>query len=166
MQDLLPKTQLSKAFKIASIAHCKQYDKGGKPYILHPIRVMENLKTDDMELQSIAILHDVVEDTDVTFDDLIKEGFSKRVVSALKLLTHKQEDSYEDYIGKICTSLDAIEVKLADITDNSLITRLKGINEKDFKRMQKYMIAYTCLQEAKRKIVTEQFVSRILKDSE
>lgn len=140
---------LGKAIAIASKVHETQKDKGGNAYILHPIRIMMRLRTNDEELMQIAILHDVVEDSDDwSVDRLRQEGFSDRVLSALELLTHESDLSYEDYVKKISTNLDAARVKLEDIRDNSDVTRLKGLREKDFKRMEKYHRAYLFLKNA------------------
>lgn len=120
-------------------------DKGGQPYILHKLRVMNAMPEDDYELRQIAVMHDVVEDTDVTFEDLIKMGFSARVVDALVLLTHMPHDSYEIYVSEIKKNPDARLVKKADIEDNSKVSRLKGVSEKDIRRMVKYNRAYLYL---------------------
>lgn len=136
---------LGTAIALASKVHENQRDKGGKPYILHPLRLMMRLRSDDEELMSIAVLHDVVEDSDVTLEDLTKMGFSSRVTDALDLLTHKKGDSYEVYIRKIGTSRDATLVKLEDLRDNSDITRLKGLSEKDHARLMKYNKSFVYL---------------------
>lgn len=129
---------LGKAIALASKAFENTKDKGGQPYILHCLRVMDNLHTEDEELKIIAILHDVLEDTEITADDLRFMGFKNRVVSALELLTHVDNLSYDDYIKAISFNADATKVKLADLKDNSDITRLKGLSKKDFDRMEKY----------------------------
>lgn len=140
---------LGKAIAIASKVHEAQKDKGGHAYILHPIRIMMRLRTNDAELMQIAILHDVVEDSpEWTISKLKLEGFSERVLDALTLLTHEAEDSYEDYVKKISTNPDSTRVKLEDLRDNSDITRLKGLRERDFKRMEKYHRAYLYLRKA------------------
>lgn len=139
---------LSRAIELAAKEHAKQTDKGGTSYILHVLRVMNNLHTTDEELMAIAVLHDVVEDsTDCTFQTLYDMGFSDRVVSAIKLLTKEFGQSYDDYINNICTNKDAMLVKLADLKDNSDLTRLKGLRDKDFARMQKYMCAFKKIQD-------------------
>lgn len=143
--------QLQLAIDIAVEAHSGQYDKGGKPYILHPLHLMNQLIYDP-ELAAIAVLHDVIEDTYVTEEALRAEGFSIRVRSALELLTHDEEDTYEEYIENICTSLDAIIVKRKDLEHNSDITRLKGLRDKDLQRLGKYHKTFVRLGEAKRKI--------------
>lgn len=138
---------LAKAIAIASDAHVKQLDKGGKAYILHPLRVMFDMPQDDPEMLQIAIMHDVTEDSDWTIEGLRKEGFSERVLAALELLEHGDED-YDAYIERISTNVDAIRSKLGDLRDNNDITRLKGIREKDFERMKKYHRSYIKLKEA------------------
>ena len=141
--------QLSKAVNIAAHAHVAQFDKGGKPYILHPIHLMSQLLF-DTQLATIAVLHDVVEDSNWTLADLKREGMSARVISALMCLTHEKGQSYEDYIEGICTNYDAIRVKRKDLEHNSEITRLKGVGPKDIARMEKYHKAFVRLTEAKR----------------
>lgn len=137
---------LGKAIALASEVHKEQKDNGGNAYILHPIRVMMRLRTTDEELMSIAILHDVIEDSDWTVELLEKQGFSQRVITALRFLTHDPNEPYEDYIKKISCNVDAAKIKLEDLRDNSDITRLKGLREKDFKRMEKYHRAFLFLK--------------------
>lgn len=137
---------LGTAIAIAARAHASQTDKGGNAYILHPMRLMMRLRTDDQELMQIAILHDVIEDSDYTLDDFLNLDFSKRVVNALALLTHSKGDSYQEYIKKIGTNADATRVKLEDLKDNSDLSRLKGVTQKDFDRVIKYQKSYTYLK--------------------
>lgn len=139
---------LSKAIVLATTKHHGQYDKGGNPYSLHPLKVMHYTKSDDLEVMMIAVLHDVVEDTDVTFADLIEMGFTDRVVTALRLLTKMPGQSLREYVDGIKTNKDAIVVKLADLRHNSDIRRLKGITEKDVARMKKYHEMYLELKDA------------------
>ena len=129
---------LSKAIHIATNAHHGQFDKGGKPYILHCFRVMNYLDTDDEELQCVALLHDVAEDTKVTFQDMRDAGMTDRVISALKLVTKMPGQTYEEYKFGVLSNIDSMKVKKADLTDNSDIRRLKGISEKDIERTVKY----------------------------
>lgn len=140
---------LGKAISLAAQAFENAKDKGGQPYILHCLRVMDNLHTDDKELKCIAILHDVPEDdprgAEVVLRELRLLGFSERVVKALDLLTHRKEIPYDDYIKAISFNTDATKVKLADLKDNSDITRLKGLSKKDFDRMEKYHKSYVYL---------------------
>ncbi len=136
---------LSTAMSIASNAHRYQFDKGGKPYILHPIRVMIALNTNDLLLMATAVLHDVIEDTDITYTDLLTKGIDIRVVQALEYLTHEKGTPYSEYIRNIACDSYATRVKIEDLRDNSDITRLKGITIKDTERMQKYHAAYLYL---------------------
>lgn len=131
-----------KAMFIAAREHLGVRDKGGHAYILHPMRIAMRLRTNDEELMSIAVLHDVIEDSKMTFEDLYNEGFSERVVSALRLLTHQKGVSYDDYIDAMRGNRDALRVKREDLRDNSDITRLKGVTEKDIARMAKYQRSF------------------------
>lgn len=133
---------LSKAIALAAKVHEGQIDRGGKAYILHPLRVMNGLSIYDQELMAIGVLHDVVEDSAVTFEDLENMGFTPRVVGALRLLTHIEGESYEDYIDRIATNEDAVKVKIEDLVDNSDLSRLKGVRPKDWERQAKYTNAY------------------------
>ena len=132
----------SKALQIAVEAHFNKNDKGGHSYILHPLRIAMRLRTQDEELMSIAVMHDVVEDTNKTFENLIFDGFSKRIVDALRLLTHQKGVSYEDYIDAMSGNIDALKIKREDLRDNSDITRLKGVTPKDIERMTKYQRSF------------------------
>jgi (p)ppGpp synthase/HD superfamily hydrolase len=136
---------LAKAIALAANVFENKTDKSGQPYILHCLRVMNGVDQNDSELMQIAILHDVVEDTDITLQYLSSTGFSTRVIVALNLLTHKGTDTYEDYIKGIATNKDAVAVKLSDLKDNSNITRLKGLRKKDFDRIEKYHKAFVYL---------------------
>lgn len=148
---MTPEQQLNLAINIASHAHLNQYDKGGKPYILHPLYVMNQLLF-DLELATIGVLHDVVEDCEeIDIKHLESEGFSERVTKALELLTHNPSDDYLDvYIQGICTNYDAIRVKRKDLEHNSDITRLKGVMPKDTARLKKYHEAFILLNRAKK----------------
>ncbi len=146
-----PEKQLSLAIHIASDVHLDQFDKGGNPYILHPLHLMQQLLF-DKELAAIAVLHDVIEDSAgaITIGFLRSEGFSERVLAALELLTHNEGQNYlESYIPSICTNYDAIRVKRKDLEHNSNITRLKGVRPKDLERIDKYHRAFILLGEAK-----------------
>tara|TARA_Y100000034_G_C6644257_1_gene281753 strand:- start:172 stop:603 length:432 start_codon:yes stop_codon:yes gene_type:complete len=140
---------LGKAIAFASKIHELQKDSCGKPYILHPIRIMMKLAyTDDQELMSIAILHDVVEDCDeVSLQTLRDMGFSERVVTGVADLTRWASQTYEDHIERVSINPDARMIKLQDLKDNSDITRLKGLSKRDFDRMKKYQRAYVYLKE-------------------
>lgn len=135
-----------KAMYIAAREHMNVRDKGGHAYILHPMRIAMRLRTQDEELMSIAVLHDVIEDSKVTFDDLLAEGFSDRVVSALRLLTHQKGVSYNNYIEAMRGNRDALLIKREDLRDNTDITRLKGLTDKDFERMKKYQRCFVLVE--------------------
>jgi len=137
---------LDRMILLATNAHHGQLDKGGRPYILHPLRVMSFLKTDDEELQCIALGHDVVEDTNITYQDLRDAGMSERVVEGIKALTKVPGYSYEVYKEKVFASKDAMMVKLCDLRHNTDIRRLKGVTEKDLDRIEKYHRFYVEIQ--------------------
>lgn len=139
--------KLGLAFAIVAEAFKNKQDKGGEPYILHCIRVMNGVDPNNEDKRIAAVLHDVPEDCpEWTFDKLREAGFSERVIDLLKLLTHdKEKVSYEDYIKRISHDPDATDIKKADLRDNSDITRLKGLRKKDVERMEKYHRAYTYL---------------------
>ena len=129
---------LNKMLVLATNAHAGQVDKGGKPYILHPLKVMHYLKTDDVELQCIALLHDVIEDTTVTYLDLVEAGASLRVIQGVEALTKQRGYTYEHYKQQVFKNKDAMLVKLCDLRHNTDIRRLKGITDKDIQRVNKY----------------------------
>ena len=134
---------LAKMLVIATNAHAGQFDRGGNPYILHPLKVMHYLKSDDEELQCIALGHDVIEDTSVTFKDLRDAGISERVIDAIRVLTKMPGQTLEEYKSMVFGSVDAMKVKLSDLRHNTDIRRLKGVTEKDIARMVKYQVFYT-----------------------
>ena len=123
---------------IATNAHSGQFDRGGAPYILHPLKVMHYLKSDDEELRCMALGHDVIEDTAVTYRDLRDAGISERVIDGIRALTKVPGLTYEEYKAGVFASEDAMRVKLADLRHNTDIRRLKGVTEKDIARMAKY----------------------------
>jgi (p)ppGpp synthase/HD superfamily hydrolase len=126
---------LNKAIEIAARAHTGQLDKAGEHYILHPLRVMLACKT---ELEMIcAVLHDLIEDTDITLDDLRKEGFNEETVEIVDTLSRRDGEKYTDFIGRILENETACRIKLADLADNMNMARLPKPGEKD-KRMEKY----------------------------
>ena len=137
---------LDRMILLATNAHHGQLDKGGRPYILHPLRVMSFLKTDDEELQCIALGHDVIEDTNTTYQDLLDAGMSERVVEGIKALTKVPGYSYEVYKEKVFASKDAMMVKMCDLRHNTDIRRLKGVTEKDLDRIEKYHRFYVEIQ--------------------
>ena len=131
-----------KAMTIAYNAHMNQLDRAGVPYIYHPIHVAEQMND---EISCIcALLHDVVEDTDITFEDLQKE-FPQEVINVLRLLTHAENVDYMDYIKAIKQNKIATKVKVVDIRHNSDPSRLDNISEDDIKRAEKYKKALKIL---------------------
>lgn len=139
---------LAKAIALAADRHKDQFDKGGKPYILHVLKVMHYAKTEDLEVLQIAVLHDVVEDTDVTYVDLRNMGFSERVIAGIRALTKVKGQTHDEYLAGILANRDAIVVKMADLRHNSDIRRLKGVTEKDVKRVVKYHNMWVMLKDA------------------
>ena len=135
---------VKKAINIAYNAHMGQYDKFGIPYVFHPVHLAELMDTEDECIA--AILHDVVEDTDVTFEELEKE-FNSEVITALRLLTHDKKVPYNEYILKLKDNKIARKVKLADLKHNSDKTRLEHITPKDIIRNKKYKNAIKILSE-------------------
>ena len=133
---MLYTTLTKKAMKIAFEAHKNQSDKNGLPYIYHPVHLAEQMDCEDSIC--VALLHDVVEDTSMTFEELQAEGFSKEVIEALKLLTHDDAVPYMEYVKEIKKNPIATKVKLADLRHNSDLTRLDDVNEKALKRVEKY----------------------------
>ncbi len=127
---------LEKAILIATSAHQRQIDKAGKPYILHPLRVMFSRINETERI--CAVLHDVIEDTDITLDYLRNDGFSEEILSALDALTRRRNESYDEFIGRILNNKIACYVKLADLCDNMDLSRIKNPTEKDFQRVEKY----------------------------
>ena len=131
-----------KAMIIAYEAHKNQVDKSGVPYIYHPIHVAEQMDTENECI--IALLHDVVEDTNVTFKQL-EEVFSKEIIDILKLLTREENIEYDEYIKRIKNNSIACKVKIADLTHNLDETRLDFVTEVDVKRNEKYKKALQIL---------------------
>lgn len=129
---------LDKMLLLAVNAHHGQFDRGGAPYILHTLKVMHYLRTDDEELMCIAIGHDVIEDTKTTYQELREIGISERVIKAIRALTKQPGQTLDEYKSGVFASEDAMRVKLADLRHNSDIRRLKGVTEKDLARMVKY----------------------------
>lgn len=143
----IEQTLLERAIEIAVEAHAGQTQKNGTPYILHPLYLM--LQMEDEEAQIVAVLHDVVEDTELTIADLQAEGFSDEVVVAISLLTRQKGMSYEQFIEEIAYNELARRVKLADLEHNMDIRRLPmPMLEKDFERLMQYREAHERLTNA------------------
>lgn len=132
--------QFQIALELAVEKHKNQTDKAGNPYILHPLHVMENVNSKEGKI--VAILHDIIEDTDITEDYLLKIGLSKRIVDAVVALTRSKDIDYQEYIKNLGSNPLAKEVKLADLEHNMDLKRLPTLEEKDLERNRKYQIAY------------------------
>ena len=129
-------SSLEKAIEIATKAHAGQTDKAGRPYILHPLRLMFKFEA---ELEMIvAVMHDVVEDSDVTLHDLKECGFSESVMTAIDCLSKKESETYDDFINRVSLNDLAKRIKIEDIKDNLDLTRLDCVTEKDLFRVEKY----------------------------
>jgi (p)ppGpp synthase/HD superfamily hydrolase len=133
---------LGKMLLLATTHHAGQFDRGGAPYILHPLKVMHYLKTDDEELMCIALGHDVIEDTSCTWADLRAAGLSERIIKGIEALTKMPGETYDEYKVRVLSSVDAMKVKLCDLRHNTDIRRLKGVTEKDLARVAKYHAFY------------------------
>lgn len=132
---------LQRAIEIATDAHKGQFDKAGNEYIGHPLRVMEMGQTEEEKI--VGVLHDVIEDTDWTFEALEAEGFSQEIIGALRCVTKLSEnENYDDFIERVKKNPLAVAVKINDLSDNMDIRRLPYLSDKDVKRLKKYLKAY------------------------
>lgn len=136
---------LEKAIGIAVAAHHGQKDRYGAPYILHPLRVMARVNSVPEKI--VAILHDVVEDTDWTFAALEKEGFPEPLLTALRCVTKQEGEPYEQFVERSASDSLARRVKLADLEDNLDLRRFKEIKEQDRDRLEKYQRAWRRLKQ-------------------
>ncbi len=135
---------LDDAIALALEAHRGVIDRSAQPYILHPMRVMFRCEGEIERI--VAVLHDVVEDTGRTFDDLRKLGYSEEVIAALDCVTKREGEGYEQFVERAATNPVARRVKIADIEDNMDVRRLQGITQKDWQRMAKYLAAWQMLK--------------------
>lgn len=135
---------LERAIAIAAMAHEGQVDKAGMPYILHPLRMM--LGVDTPEARMAAVLHDVVEDTAMTLEQLRAEGFPEAVVEAVEALTKRDGEDYEAFIRRLAPNPIARKVKLADLRDNFDLSRIAQPTERDRQRIEKYRRAIQYLE--------------------
>lgn len=134
---------LERAIAIAAEAHAGQLDKAGQPYILHPLRVMLGVKTPDARIA--AALHDVVEDSEWTIEELRKEGFSEAILAGVDAVTRRQDETYEEFVVRSGQDPIGREVKIADLHDNANLARIREPSEKDRKRLQRYQKALETL---------------------
>ena len=132
---------LEEAIRVAVDAHAGQIDKAGKPYILHPLRVMMTVESPSLDsARKVAILHDVAEDSRWTLESLdAAHGLSSEEQAALRLLTHGEHEDYDAYVERPASNPLARAVKIADLRDNLDVTRLEQVTEKDAKRISKYL---------------------------
>lgn len=135
---------IERAIQIATEAHAGQKDKAGQPYLLHPLRIM--MQMDSLEKMIIAALHDVVEDSQWTLEDLRQEGFSETVINAVDSLSRREGETYDAYIERVKLNLTAIPIKLGDLQDNADIMRLNRLTESDWERLNRYHRAYIQLK--------------------
>ena len=135
---------LERAIEIAVTAHKDQVDKASKPYILHPLRLMFKMQTENEMIA--AVLHDVVEDMDWTIEKLVVEGFDEEVITAVNLLTHDKKVPYKKYIEAIKANKIALKVKLADLEDNMDIKRIAHPKFRDYARLAEYLKYYNELK--------------------
>ena len=138
-----PMTKL--AMKLCFEAHKDQVDKSGIPYVFHPIHLAEQMK--DEETTVVALLHDLLEDTEYSANDLRKLGFSESVIRAIQTMTHPEGMDYMEYVKRIKSDTIARQVKLADLQHNSDITRLDRVDAEALARAEKYRAAMAILQE-------------------
>ena len=134
-----------KALQIAVRAHKGQKDKAGHDYILHPIRVSE--RCDDPRAKIVALLHDTIEDTDVTADYLREEGFTEEIVEAVLAVTRREGEEYDDYVRRAAQNELGRMVKRADLEDNMDIRRLPELTDRDVDRLRKYLRAWQYIVE-------------------
>ena len=134
---------IEKALQIAIKAHKGQTDVGDKPYILHVLRVMNSVDKDEEKIT--AILHDVVEDTDWTFNKLKKEGFSNKIIEAIDSVTKRKGEDYFTFVNRSKNNVIGRVVKIADIKDNANIKRIDNPKKKDFERVERYKKALKIL---------------------
>jgi len=128
---------LEKAIELATTHHRGQVDKGGNAYILHPLAVMMRVKTTEEKI--VAVLHDIIEDTPVTLDELRQHLFPEHIILAIDTLTKRKKESYDKYIWRIKNNPIALVVKLADLEENLDLTRIPSPTEKDLERVKKYL---------------------------
>ena len=136
---------LERALEIAVCAHKGQSQKNATPYVLHPLHLMQQVET--IEEKIVALLHDVVEDSGLTLDDLRAEGFGEKIIAAIALLTRNTGQSYAEYIARIQHNELARTVKLVDLKHNMDITRIEQLTDNDLKRLQKYHATWKKLRD-------------------
>ena len=134
----------NKALKIMFDKHKNQVDKAGVPYVFHPFHVAESMPNEDTTC--VALLHDTIEDTDLTLEDLKKEGFNDNVLSALSLMTHTDDMDYYDYVARLSLNPISATVKISDLNHNSDISRLTNVDDAAIQRLEKYKVCIEFLK--------------------
>ncbi len=134
---------LERAIQIAVQAHTGQKDKRGAPYILHPLHLMSKMRTDPERI--VAVLHDVVEDSDWTLEQLRAEGFSDEILAAIDCVTHRADEPYENFIERAKLNPLSRTVKIADLLHNMDASRILALTDKDIARIRKYQKALAVL---------------------
>ena len=137
------KATVEDAVSIAARAHGGQKDKAGAPYLLHPLRMMMRMDTEAAMMA--AVLHDVVEDTDWTLERLREAGFAGEVLEAVDCLTHREGESYQQFVERVRTNSIARQIKIADLEDNMNVRRMNHIGPKELERLEKYHRAWRVL---------------------
>ena len=133
-----------KAMKIAFEAHSGMTDKCGLPYIMHPLHLAESMT--DETTTAVALLHDVIEDTDITAQMLLEMGMPEEVVNGVLAMTHGENEDYFEYVARVKKNPYALKVKIADLEHNSDLTRLDNVTDKDIQRVEKYRKALEFLK--------------------
>lgn len=147
------KSLLSKMLLLSVTRHDGQFDLSGKPYILHPLKVMHYMKTDDEIINCVALGHDLIEDTNTTYQELRELKFPEEVIEAIRCLTKVPGETYEEYKAKVMSNVIAMKVKSrGDLRHNTDIRRLKGVTEKDIRRIEKYHKFYLEIEEKLREL--------------
>lgn len=137
--------ELKEAIVLATKYHDGQVDKSKQPYILHPLFVMSTVK--DIKEKIVAVLHDIIEDTELTEEDLIIHGFDFDIVQAIVAITKVKGETYHEYLNRVKCNELATTVKLADLTHNMDLTRIENPTTKDYQRLEKYKKAYQFLSD-------------------
>jgi len=139
---------LEDAIALAVQAHRGQVDKAGQPYILHPLRMLFRLESEDERI--VAVLHDVIEDTPTTFADLRALGYAEEILQALDCVTRRPDETYEQFIERAAANPLARRVKLADLEDNMDLRRMRALADHDLERLQRYLDAWQKLKQGER----------------
>lgn len=144
-EDMIYTDMTKKAMKLCFDAHKEQVDKSGLPYVFHPVHLAEQMNDEDSTV--VALLHDVVEDSEYMLKDIRAMGFAENILEAIALMTHEPGVDYFDYVRRIRNHPIACKVKLADLRHNSDLSRLDVVDQKALERVEKYRVAMKILLE-------------------